>query len=177
MAASQPGTASETRGGDRSGRRNASDGPESRGLATPRARQRVLGEALFTDAVVRERRRADRSGDPFAVILVDRGDAAGPTASWDAIVRAAVAAKRDIDVLGWLDADAALGLLVPEIADDRVTKQEVIFAQLGRVRDIAQGPDGYFYIALQNPTGAGTGVGLAASTPGMVIRLLPVTGK
>ena len=35
---------------------------------------------------------------------------------------------------------------------------------------LVQGPDGYFYVALQNPTGAGTGVGLAASTPGVVIR-------
>jgi hypothetical protein len=40
-----------------------------------------------------------------------------------------------------------------EISGDKVTKQEVIFNQFGRVRDIIQGPDGLFYIALQNPTG------------------------
>jgi glucose/arabinose dehydrogenase len=59
-----------------------------------------------------------------------------------------------------------------EISGRKVTRQEVVFNQFGRVRDIVQGPDGYFYVALQNPTGAGTGVGLAASTPGVVIRLL-----
>jgi aldose sugar dehydrogenase len=61
-----------------------------------------------------------------------------------------------------------------EIKGRQVVRQEVLFAELGRVRDLAQGPDGYLYVALQNPTGAGTGVGLAASTPGVVIRLVPV---
>jgi glucose/arabinose dehydrogenase len=61
-----------------------------------------------------------------------------------------------------------------EIKGRQVVRQDVVFAQFGRVRDVIQGPDGYLYIALQNPTGAGTGVGLAASTPGRVIRLVPV---
>jgi glucose/arabinose dehydrogenase len=61
-----------------------------------------------------------------------------------------------------------------EIKGRQVVRQEVLFADLGRVRDLTQGPDGYLYVALQNPTGAGTGVGLAASTPGVVIRLVPV---
>jgi aldose sugar dehydrogenase len=60
-----------------------------------------------------------------------------------------------------------------EIAGDKVAKQETIFDQLGRVRDIAQGPDGYFYIATQAPTGAGTGLSLSAGTAGMLIRLMP----
>lgn len=61
-----------------------------------------------------------------------------------------------------------------EIKGAGVVSQEVIFDQFGRVRDIAIGPDGYFYIALQNPTGAGTGVALSASTPGRLIRLVPL---
>jgi len=48
-----------------------------------------------------------------------------------------------------------------------------VFSQFGRVRDIVQGPDGYFYLALQNPTGV-NGLQLSASTPGLVIRLTPV---
>ncbi len=59
-----------------------------------------------------------------------------------------------------------------EVADGKVTHQEIIFDQLGRVRDITQGPDGLLYIALQNPTGI-PGVPLSASTPGRVIRLVP----
>ena len=38
---------------------------------------------------------------------------------------------------------------------------------------VTTGPDGLLYVLLQNPTGAGTGVGLSASTLGMVIRLVP----
>ena len=59
-----------------------------------------------------------------------------------------------------------------EISGDKVMHQEVVFAEYGRVRDIVQGPDGYFYIELQNPTGV-NGIPLAASTPGMLIRLMP----
>jgi aldose sugar dehydrogenase len=54
-----------------------------------------------------------------------------------------------------------------------IVRQEIIFGQFGRVRDIVQGPDGYLYVALQDPTGAGTGLALSASTPGRVIRLVP----
>ena len=60
-----------------------------------------------------------------------------------------------------------------EISGRKVTRQEVVFEQFGRVRAVTTGPDGLLYILLQNPTGSGTGVGLSASTPGMVIRLVP----
>ena len=63
-------------------------------------------------------------------------------------------------------------LLRFQVADNTIAAEEVIFGQFGRVRDIVQGPDGYFYAALQNPTGSGTGLPLSASTPGRVIRLV-----
>jgi glucose/arabinose dehydrogenase len=62
-----------------------------------------------------------------------------------------------------------------QIDGDRVTGQEVIFDQFGRVRDVVQGPDGYLYLALQHATGAGTGYGLVAPAPGLVVRIVPVT--
>lgn len=65
-----------------------------------------------------------------------------------------------------------------ELKGSTVVGQEVVFSEFGRVRDIIQGPDGYFYIAVQNPTGVpnptGTGnIALSATTPGRVIRLVP----
>ncbi|HWB84209.1 MAG TPA: PQQ-dependent sugar dehydrogenase [Bryobacteraceae bacterium] len=63
-----------------------------------------------------------------------------------------------------------------EISGDKVIHQEVVFAQYGRVRNIVQGPDGYFYIELQNPTGV-NGISVAASTPGMLIRLIPLASR
>jgi aldose sugar dehydrogenase len=64
-----------------------------------------------------------------------------------------------------------------ETSGRQVLHQEAVFEQFGRVRAVTTGPDGLLYVLLQNPTGAGTGVGLAASTPGMVIRLVPASQK
>lgn len=64
-----------------------------------------------------------------------------------------------------------------EISGRKVIHQEVVFEQFGRVRAVTTGPDGLLYVLLQNPTGSGTGVGLSASTPGMVIRLVPAGQK
>ena len=65
-----------------------------------------------------------------------------------------------------------------DVKGPTITAQEIVFDQFGRVRDIVQGPDGYFYIALQNPTGipnpAGGNLPLSASTPGRIVRLMPM---
>jgi len=65
-------------------------------------------------------------------------------------------------------------LLRLEIEGRNIKSQETVFDQFGRTRAVATGPDGLMYVLLQNPTGAGTGLALSASTPGMVIRLDPV---
>ena len=53
-----------------------------------------------------------------------------------------------------------------------------LFNQYGRLRDVVQAPDGYFYVVLQDPTGvpnpAGGNIPLSASTPGRIVRLIPV---
>ena len=49
--------------------------------------------------------------------------------------------------------------------DDKVTRQEVIFNQYGRIRDVVQGPDGYLYLAVNHATGAGTNYGLDLAGP------------
>ena len=55
-----------------------------------------------------------------------------------------------------------------EVANGKVTAQEAVFNTLGRVRDIVQGPDGLFYVALQSPAQP-----LSADTAGKIIRLQP----
>ena len=61
-----------------------------------------------------------------------------------------------------------------EIQDRRVVAQEVLFQQFGRTRAAIVGPEGLLYVLLQSPTGGMTGLNLEASTPGMVVRLVPV---
>src|SRR5512139_1822507 len=84
--------------------------PPSRRRAQARVRHHVLGEGLFGDALVRERKRADRFVMPFAVLLVDRGDSSPEEGRWVSILRAVATVKRDIDIVGWLEQCAVLGL-------------------------------------------------------------------
>jgi glucose/arabinose dehydrogenase len=56
-----------------------------------------------------------------------------------------------------------------EVTGDKVTHQEPVFDQFGRVHDVIIGPDGYLYVTLQLP-----GQTMSQSTPGMVARLIPV---
>ena len=56
-----------------------------------------------------------------------------------------------------------------EIKDGTVVAQEVLFNQFGRVHDVIQGPDELLYATFQVP-----GQVMSASTPGMVVRLVPV---
>lgn len=58
-----------------------------------------------------------------------------------------------------------------EIQGRKITDQEILWDQYGRTRDVIMGPDGLLYILLQNATGARMTTG--ASTPGMVLRLVP----
>jgi glucose/arabinose dehydrogenase len=73
---------------------------------------------------------------------------------------------------GWkhslfLSALAGQKLIRFEITDRQITHQETVYQGFGRTRDVITGPDGYLYILLQNSQNL-------ASSPGMVIRLLPL---
>ncbi len=92
--------------------RGGADKAERRAEARPDAC--VLGERLFKDALVRERKRADRLATPFAVLVVDRSHQATDDGAWAPIMRAAAAARRDVDAVGWLEQDAVLALVLPE---------------------------------------------------------------
>jgi aldose sugar dehydrogenase len=55
-----------------------------------------------------------------------------------------------------------------EISGDKVTHQEAVFNQFGRVRDVVIGPEGHLYVILQTP-----GQPVSQSTAGLVARLVP----
>jgi lipopolysaccharide/colanic/teichoic acid biosynthesis glycosyltransferase len=88
--------------------------PPAEEPAHARAREPVLGEGVFRDALVRERRRADRFGTAFAVLLMDGSDRALAGGAWVAILRAVAAVKRDVDAVGWLEEGAVLAVLLPD---------------------------------------------------------------
>jgi glucose/arabinose dehydrogenase len=61
------------------------------------------------------------------------------------------------------------------VKGDQVVDQEVVFASLGRVRDVLTGPDGLLYILMTNPTGQGTGIDLTNPVVGALVRVRPIS--
>ena len=78
----------------------------------------VMSEALFQEMLVRERHRMERSHRSFALLLVSMNDSIGedPLVVWGSIVEALSAAKRDTDVLGWLERGSVIGVALTEIS-------------------------------------------------------------
>jgi lipopolysaccharide/colanic/teichoic acid biosynthesis glycosyltransferase len=72
---------------------------------------------VFRSVAIRERKRADRSNQPFVLVLVSANDRVGVNAfaRWDAAIDALTAAKRDTDVLGWCEQGSVLGIIPTEI--------------------------------------------------------------
>jgi glucose/arabinose dehydrogenase len=56
-----------------------------------------------------------------------------------------------------------------KIEKGKVTHQEVVLKEFGRVRDVIVGPDGLFYVALSLP-----GTRLSDTTAGVVVRMVPI---
>jgi len=79
-----------------------------------RQRHPILGEGLFREAILRERRRADRFDTPFAVLLLELANGSGQANAWAPVLRAVSATKRDTDLVGWLHEGKVLGLLLPD---------------------------------------------------------------
>lgn len=103
----------ENAGGD------AAPGRFQAGARTPR----VLKEDLFWGALFRERKRADRSNHPLALLIVGPRDARRPDAGslWRAISRALIAVKRETDLVGWFEQGDALGLMLTDIPAEDTT--------------------------------------------------------
>jgi lipopolysaccharide/colanic/teichoic acid biosynthesis glycosyltransferase len=81
----------------------------------PRPRSPVISEALFKGALIRERKRSDRSHHPFLLVLVSVEDAVADQSIWSPVIDALLASKRETDVLGWFADRSVLGVLMPEV--------------------------------------------------------------
>ena len=97
-----------------------------------------------------------------------------PVAYWNpAIGPSGMAFATNATYSGWrnslfLAALAGQQLRRLEIAGDKVTHQEIVFNEFGRVRDIVTGPDGLFYVSLNLP-----GQRLSDTTAGVIVRMVP----
>lgn len=78
---------------------------------------RIIGEDLFKAAIIRERKRTERSGLAIVLLVIGLENRKGPESSvdWDKITKALLAVWSDIDILGWFEQQDAMGLIVPDI--------------------------------------------------------------
>jgi lipopolysaccharide/colanic/teichoic acid biosynthesis glycosyltransferase len=82
----------------------------------------LLSEPMFLHALCLERKRAERSGHFFVLMLVDLGrlQPHGHGAELNAIVAAILSSVRETDISGWHVADQVLGVIFTEVgASDR----------------------------------------------------------
>src|SRR5207245_543046 len=77
----------------------------------------VINEELFRGVLIRERKRSDRSNQSFVLLLLDTDDGLGSDSSstWDTVIEALTTAKREMDILGWFEWQAVIGVIVPDI--------------------------------------------------------------
>jgi lipopolysaccharide/colanic/teichoic acid biosynthesis glycosyltransferase len=105
------------------------------GTVCPRVVRHVLNEELFRGALTRERKRSDRSNEPFVLLLLGFNPGLGADSSsiWDGAIDAVAAATGDADVAGWVERRSLIGVIVPEIrASDLLNARAGIEARLRR---------------------------------------------
>jgi len=80
----------------------------------------LFDQRLFRNCIVRERKRTERSGLTMVMLLVGLQDGRQQHAFdlFPAIGQALAAVKSDIDILGWFEHQAVMGLIVPDIEPD-----------------------------------------------------------
>jgi lipopolysaccharide/colanic/teichoic acid biosynthesis glycosyltransferase len=82
--------------------------------------RRVLPEELFLGMLCLERKRAERSGIKFALVLLDARSAIETgigTSIFGRIFKAVDAARRETDLAGWYKEDAILGVIFTELGE------------------------------------------------------------
>jgi len=77
----------------------------------------LFSQALFREAVVRERRRAERTGLPLVLLAVslEGGRYADSPSIWECVGEVLSACRPETSIVGWLENNAVLGLIVPDV--------------------------------------------------------------
>ena len=84
-------------------------------------RHAILDEELFLKRLSIERKRTERSGKAFLLVLLNGQNVFGSAAGEQVIARvedALCSAVGDIDLVGWYSTDTCLGAILPELGDE-----------------------------------------------------------
>ena len=71
----------------------------------------MLSQKLFTLALVRERKRADRFEEAFVLVLISLDKPNSPFSRWEHLVDALSRTALDADLIGWFEQGGVLGLI------------------------------------------------------------------
>jgi lipopolysaccharide/colanic/teichoic acid biosynthesis glycosyltransferase len=71
----------------------------------------VINQDLFRDALVRERKRADRFEESFALVLLSLNCKTGGAIRWTEVVDALTSQRLDTDLIGWFEQGSVIGLV------------------------------------------------------------------
>jgi lipopolysaccharide/colanic/teichoic acid biosynthesis glycosyltransferase len=97
-------------------------------------RGHIVASDLFPGVLVREQKRADRSGRPVVLVLVTL-DAQGSDAAaglWMPAVQSLLEATRETDVIGWVEEGAVLGVVLPDFTDASGAASRQVKARIRR---------------------------------------------
>src|SRR5262249_35627416 len=94
----------------------------------------ILTEAVFSQLLIRERKRAERSNRPFILLSVTTtgGWALDSSSAGAATIETLVAATRETDILGWMESPRRIGVLFAELGGAEPTQAvEAIRSRIG----------------------------------------------
>ncbi len=77
----------------------------------------LFSQGLFKEAIIRERRRTDRSGSAMVLLTVriEKESHSDTKDAWETIGAALAAVTSEIDILGWVESCTEVGIILPEI--------------------------------------------------------------
>jgi lipopolysaccharide/colanic/teichoic acid biosynthesis glycosyltransferase len=102
--------------------------------AQPAAVREVLDEKAFRRMIAIERKRTERTAEPFLLMLLEWSDCQTPdngTHDFDGLIQVLLSTTRETDVIGWQKEHQAIGILFTGLTTD--CKSACISAILNRV--------------------------------------------
>jgi lipopolysaccharide/colanic/teichoic acid biosynthesis glycosyltransferase len=111
----------------------------------------VIPEAAFVRMLRLERRRTERSGRPFMLVLISYEDLdANPEhILLDYVVTAVSSAIRETDILGWYQYDRTLGILMTELGQTNSTTVNTITKKISMAVQEKVTPDKFNKLSFQ----------------------------
>ncbi len=109
----------------------------------PQLEYTLIGEEAFLFAVSQERKRSDRSGKPFLLILLTSDAFSGWKGQQlrEKIIAALITSTRETDVAGWYQEEAAVGVLFTEVADMQHAAVQAVLTRLTASLSRELGPE------------------------------------